>query len=300
MSKLKCITRISHKRNPEKGERGAISRITDWAEGVVYCSGASGETFADIVYYGGLYYRCTTTHTSTSNTNPYTSIQAGSKLWTTESNFALIATKVAFVGEGADGWIIENGIIRHTSGTIELSADGTIKAGPNSEFMVTPEGVLSASAGTFDGYVRTRFIHISNSDAQKGIFFTDNGSQSVGVNGYKPVNNLNLIVNGECNIILPHDEKYVGSTITIYANNYPPYTRTGIALLGNGVTVYCGARGPFLRQYAVETVDEALNMEINPDSYVEEYSVNWVAGIKRFLGVPHTADGGTRWVVYDH
>lgn len=296
MTKLKNITRIAYKREPEKGERGAVSRVTDWVEGVVYCSGTSGETFADIVYYRGLYYRCIKTHTSTSKNNPYASTQLGSKLWTVESNFALVATKVAFVGEGAEGWIIENGVIRHTSGTIELTADGAIKAGANSEFVVTPDGKLAAASGTFDGYVRTRFIHILYSDAIRGIFFT----QGVGIDGYQPVENLNLIVNGECNIILPHDEKYVGSVITIYANNYPPYTRTGIALLGNGVTVYCGECGPFLRQEAVKTVEEAINMEINPDSYVKEYSVNWVAGIKRFLGVPDTISGGTKWVIYEH
>lgn len=296
MTKLKNITRISYKRDPE---RGAISRITEWQEGKVYYSGASGETYADIVHYSGLYYRCTTTHTSTSNTNPYTSIQAGGNLWTTESNFELIATKVVFVGEGAEGWIIEDGVIRHTSGTIELSSDGTIKAGPNSEFVVTPDGVLAATSGTFDGYVRTRFIHISNSDAQQGTFYTDNGTQSVSVQGYQPVGNLNLVVQGGANIILPSDEKYVGSVVTIYADNYPPYTRTGLALLGDGVIVHCGLRGPFLRQYAIETKEEAINIDLDPDSYPTEYSVTWVAGIKRFLGVPHLS-GGTQWVVYDH
>ena len=300
MNKLKNITRIAYKRDPEKGERGAIPRVSTWQPDKTYYAGAEGETFVDFVYFDGLYYRCLQIHSSLSSVTPYVSVTHKDGLWDVESNFELVATKVAFVGEGGSGWIIDGGRIYHSSGAVELSADGEIKAGPNSEFKVSPQGVLEAKAGTFDGYVRTRFTNLLYSDATQGTFETNNGSQNVGVRGFQPKENLSLIVTGGADIILPSDEKYIGSVVTIYANNYPPYTRTGIALLGEGVTVHCGLRGPFLRQYAVETLEEAFNIEFNPDSYPAEYSVNWVAGIKRFLGVPHHYQNGTQWMVYDH
>lgn len=128
MTKLKNITRISYKRDPEKGERGAIPRVSTWETGKTYYSGAVGETFVDFVFYDGLYYRCTATHTSTSSATPYASINTlKDGKWDIESNFELIATKVAFVGENAEGWIIDNGEIRHTSGEISLSLDGSIE-----------------------------------------------------------------------------------------------------------------------------------------------------------------------------
>lgn len=128
MTKLKNITRISYKRDPEKGERGAIPRVSTWQPMKTYFAGAEGETFVDFVYYDGLYYRCTTTHTSTSKTTPYASINTlKDGKWDIESNFEMIATKVAFVGENAEGWIIDNGEIRHTSGEISLSLDGSIE-----------------------------------------------------------------------------------------------------------------------------------------------------------------------------
>lgn len=230
MAKLKCITRISHKRNPEKGERGAISRITDWAEGVVYCSGASGETFADIVYYGGLYYRCTTTHTSTSNTNPYTSIQAGSRLWTTESNFALIATKVAFVGEGADGWIIENGQMTHTSGKLAITKDGCIRAS-NGNFEVDSEGNIYAKSGTFEGFMRTNFVGFTT------------GAKKISNGVFEVSDKFNLIADGaygyEVLLRLPTDVKYVGAVLNVY--DHPIKTRSSATLSIEGEMLWSGA-----------------------------------------------------------
>lgn len=142
MTKLKNITRISYKRNPEKGERGAIPRVSTWQSGKTYYSGAVGETFVDFVYYDGLYYRCTTTHTSTSSVTPYASINTlKDGKWDIESNFELIATKVAFVGDGGEGWVIDNGEITHTSGLISLSKDGSIVTS-NGRYTVDNTGKL--------------------------------------------------------------------------------------------------------------------------------------------------------------
>ena len=142
MTKLKNITRISYKRDPEKGERGAIPRVSTWETGKTYYSGAVGETFVDFVFYDGLYYRCTTTHTSASKTTPYASINTlKDGKWDIESNFEMVATKVAFVGNGGEGWIIDNGEITHTSGLISLSKDGSIVTS-NGRYTVDSTGKL--------------------------------------------------------------------------------------------------------------------------------------------------------------
>lgn len=142
MNKLKNITRIAYKRDPEKGERGAISRVSTWQPNKTYYAGVEGETFVDFVYYDGLYYRCTTTHTSTSSVTPYASINTlKDGKWDIESNFELIATKVAFVGDGGEGWIIDNGEITHTSGLISLSKDGSIVTS-NGRYTVDNTGKL--------------------------------------------------------------------------------------------------------------------------------------------------------------
>lgn len=126
MPKLKNITRIAYKRDPEKGERGAIPRVSKWTVRTRYYSGSDGETYVDFVYYEGLYYRCLTTHTSTSMTTPYASIEESNGLWDIENNFELVATKVAFVGEGGEGWLIDGGRIYHSSGEISFTLDGAI------------------------------------------------------------------------------------------------------------------------------------------------------------------------------
>lgn len=141
MTKLKNITRISYKRDPEKGERGAIPRVSTWQSGKIYYSGTVGETFVDFVYYDGLYYRCTTTHISTSSLTPYASVEANDKRWDVESNFEMIATKVVFVGDSGEGWIIDNGEITHTSGLISLSKDGSIVTS-NGRYTVDNTGKL--------------------------------------------------------------------------------------------------------------------------------------------------------------
>lgn len=141
MTKLKNITRIAYKRDPEKGERGSIPRVSTWEPNKTYYSGARGETFVDFVYYDGLYYRCTKSHTSTSSVTPYASTNTKDGKWDIESNFEMIATKVAFVGKGGEGWIIDGGEIVHTSKKIRLASDGSITTNEG-RFMVDASGRL--------------------------------------------------------------------------------------------------------------------------------------------------------------
>lgn len=141
MKGVKGITRIVLKREAEKGERGAIPRVGSWQPSKIYYAGASGEQFVDFVYYDGLYYRCLTTHTSESSNTPYALVQSNAGIWNVENNFEMVATKVAFVGNGGEGWVIDNGVIYHTSGQISLSADGSIIT-QNGKFKVDENGVL--------------------------------------------------------------------------------------------------------------------------------------------------------------
>lgn len=184
MTTVKNITRISYKKDPEKGERGAIPRVRDWGPGVQYMSGSAGEMYADYTYYDGLYYRCLVAHTSSSASTPYALVQANTGMWTIETNFQMIATKVAFIGEGGSGWIIDGGVIYHSSGKIALNADGSITT-QNGKFSVDTEGhvyaedvdiagTVNATSGVFRnvtlyGSVRSPFTPIINSFAEQAV-----------------------------------------------------------------------------------------------------------------------------------
>jgi hypothetical protein len=75
------------------GEKGAAVRgIPDWgsvAVGFKFLSGASGESFYDVVRYNGYYWRCTTSHTKTSTNYP----SSTSSYWTIYEYTDFIATK---------------------------------------------------------------------------------------------------------------------------------------------------------------------------------------------------------------
>lgn len=143
MSTLKNITRIAYKRDPEKGEKGAILVITSWAAGVRYSSGAAGEKYQHAVFYNGYMYSCAKTHTSVASHTPYNSVNEGDGLWTLESNFEIVATKVIFIGSDGQGWVLDNGVMYHTSGKIQLAADGSIK-GANGKMSVDEDGNIQA------------------------------------------------------------------------------------------------------------------------------------------------------------
>lgn len=156
MKKVKQITRIAYKQKPEKGEdgpKGAIRRVSVWAGGVTYYAGASGEEYQDIVYYNGYYYLCTRTHTSNSMADPAKQVSGGSANWALQNDYEFIASKVVLIGEGSSGWIMDGGRIYHSSGKIELSADGSIMTS-NGKFKVDVNGNVTATDGTFKGKIQ--------------------------------------------------------------------------------------------------------------------------------------------------
>lgn len=151
MIKAKHITRIAYKQLPEKGERGergAIRRITEWTGDSQYYSGADGEPYEDVVIYDGVYYQCLKSHVSNGHATPYMIVNGGGNLWEVTTQFKFVCTKGLFIGSNSQGWIADAGRLYHTSGKIELSEDGSIMTS-NGNFKVDQNGNMVAKSGTF-------------------------------------------------------------------------------------------------------------------------------------------------------
>ena len=132
----------------DKGDRGAQTRQIVWTAGIEFYSGADGEEYADFVYFNGLVYQCLKSHTSSSDETPYDSVENNTGYWRFVPSFENIATKVLLLGTDAEGWIMDGGVIKHTSGKIQLTSDGQISAG-NKTFTVDKDGNMVATSGTF-------------------------------------------------------------------------------------------------------------------------------------------------------
>lgn len=231
MSAIRQITRISYKREPEKGERGAQPRVRAWNEGLDFYCGAEGELYDDRAYYNHLYYHCLKSHKSTSANNPYTSVQKKDGIWEVDSSFSFMATSVGFIGEGADGWIIDNGVITHTSGKLSLAKDGSIVSS-NGKFKVDVDGNLYAESGTFAGFLKVNFTLFSA------------GAKKISDGIYEVSDNFNLIADGgngaySVTLRLPTAAKYAGCVLNVY--DTPIKTRSSNTLSITG-TIYWEGR----------------------------------------------------------
>lgn len=155
MTALKKVTRISLKRDPEAGERGAMPRMRKFAVGVKYMSGAAGEQFKDYVMYNGAWYGCVVTHTPTS-TNPYDD----SSRWEVETSFAFLATECIIIGSDGQGWILSEGRITHSLGKVTLNSDGS--ANFNDKCKISSEGILESIGAIIRSLAGDREIRIDN------------------------------------------------------------------------------------------------------------------------------------------
>ena len=158
-----------------RGERGAVPRMRNFAEGFLFMEGKAGEAYLDFAFYNNRFYRCTKTHVAQVGENPYDEVQNGTGFWALENDYQFIASKVVWVGTGAQGWLIDGGRIYHSSGLIELNADGTIKTS-NGKFQVTKEGVVKATDGEFTGKIT------ANSGKIAGLNISGNGLTNEGFN----------------------------------------------------------------------------------------------------------------------
>lgn len=209
MIKAKHITRIAYKQQPEKGEkgdRGAIRRVSEWVSGTTYLSGAPGEPYQDLVIYNGVHYLCEKTNNSTAT--PYQLVSWGADLWSVASEYKFVCTKGLFIGTGSQGWIADEGRIYHTSGKIELSEDGSIMTS-NGNFKVDADGNLTAVSGTFSGILRSRFT-------------TLNGDVTLG-------DQMNILGGGYLTLTLPvNNAALAGRRLFVVDSNFPPYTKTSL------------------------------------------------------------------------
>lgn len=180
-----------------EGVRGAdapIVRYSKWATNTVYNNGTKPETvddkslfYLDFVYdpITKQYYQCNTSHTS-----GVTFAEDLAK-WTLINNYKPIATSVIFAGDNANGWIIDEGEIKHTGNKALLTNAGEIYLGNSdtskepsvntANFSVDADGKVTvkgdvetnnliATAGTLDSLVVKRSMNpfvllTSSSDA---------------------------------------------------------------------------------------------------------------------------------------
>lgn len=264
MQRAKQITRIAFKKPAEpgeRGERGAVPRIRKFSVSLTWFSGASGEEFLDYAYYNGRYYRCLVTHTPRPEETPWDEVMHGYDTWSLESNFEFIASGVAFIGEGEDGWIIDNGRIYHNSGKIELSKDGSIKTS-NGAFQVDKNGNMIATSGSFSGFILSRFTTMTSNmtlSSQENI---------VAPGGYNAV------------LTLPTDISFSGRRVCVVSTHFPPYTRAGL-MFSTSIRVASGyLRG--LGEYA----------DVNTPAYKQ---IEIRGGMVELVAVP--SDNSISWLV---
>lgn len=139
-----------------KGDDGPATRVRKFqstADGnttLVYNDGTYTETdgkkYLDFVFYqeDNNYYQCISPQTITGSNEAIA--PSNSTYWSLINNFKPIATSVLLVGKNAEGWIIDEGIIKHTSGNISLTKNGEISAGTG-KFSVSKIGDLNAPSG---------------------------------------------------------------------------------------------------------------------------------------------------------
>lgn len=139
-----------------KGDDGPATRVRKFqstADGnttLVYNDGTYTETdgkkYLDFVFYqeDNNYYQCISPQTITGSNKAIA--PSDTTHWSLINNFKPIATSVLLVGKNAEGWIIDEGIIKHTSGNISLTKNGEISAGTG-KFSVSKIGDLNAPSG---------------------------------------------------------------------------------------------------------------------------------------------------------
>ena len=246
MIKAKHITRIAYKQQPEKGDkgdRGAIRRVSEWVSGTTYYCGADGEPYQDVVIYNGVYYLCEKTNNVTAT--PYQLVGWGADLWSVVSDYKFVCTKGLFIGTGSQGWIADEGRIYHTSGKIELSADGSIKTS-NGNFKVDAEGNLTAVSGTFSGILCSRFT-------------TLNGNVTLG-------NQMNVLSGGYLTLTLPvNNADFAGRRLFVVDANFPPYTKSSLAMYTD-IQVPSGAYLRGLGEYSGENTQAYSHISIRGGS----------------------------------
>ena len=159
---VSIVNGIAAKGDP--GMQGPITRFTAWKTGRYYYNGKTpafstdtnddtitNNYYLDYVYYAvgdKQYWKCV-------KTNQVLSSEANkpgvSDCWESISSYEVLATGTLLVGK-ENGWVIDQGIIKHTSGNVTLNEDGSISAA-NGNFIVTKSGNLIAKNADISGAI---------------------------------------------------------------------------------------------------------------------------------------------------
>ena len=276
MATIRSITRIKYKESAEtgaQGERGAIARVRQWVASTEYLCGDDGEEFLDYVYYNQQYYRCLTSHTSATAINPY--VTAG-VLWELQSNFNFISSAVMFVGDEDDGWVMDGGVLYHTSGTISLASDGSIVAS-GGNFEVDADGNLTASNATITGEIHAESGEIGN------FAISDSGWLSAAGDGYEmdisaavlQVSSTDMAVGSTTYNVIVRMQAYASATTSYHNAVYLSSDVEGTSYYNRAV--YAAATGDNKANYAVYATASGS------DNY--NYAVYVAAGLSKFHGV---------------
>ena len=203
--------------------------------------------------------------------------------------------------------VINGGIV--TSGTVQLAGnDSTIKAGITGEgtsetsvrfwagatkanrasapFRVLQDGSMYASKGIFAGYLQTPFIYLGDSDA------VWNSTRHV----FQIKENLNIVSSGledtyhsyEDWIELPFDEKYIGASIIILNNRFPPYTRMPASFAKTVLLVSSASQSSYIGiggKPKTGTIDET-----------DPFAIQILGRVIELLCVPYS-NGQPYWIV---
>lgn len=96
-------------------------RTSVWAPGVKYLQGAPGEQYFDVVSFGGSWYRCKRSHTSSASLTP-----SNPTFWEAAEDFNLLSTNVLLAENGAINLLSSN-VINLFNGVVKtasINADG--------------------------------------------------------------------------------------------------------------------------------------------------------------------------------
>lgn len=311
----------------DDGAQGAISRFRKWNKIDRYYDGKTislePEDLGKEVYYldyvsyengdSWTYWKCIGFNSDSQNIN----IAPGSdsNIWIQISSFETLSTGTMLIGTD-QGWYIDGGVIRHSSGKMELRGDGTIMAGDvtlDSEgnpvlgtgggFYVTKQGVIGANKGILGKWTidNSGICYNTSSNAnfanlypnsfwikfQDSILDESNPTCSsefkVNSGTYKPWN-VGKIIN-----TISVNSKYTGTLSDSYANvlNYEMPNCYGFYINTEGYTsnynfaLYCdnGTIAGFKpAPYYITKNNQLIHGELaeNNNTLLEDYSYYWV------------------------
>lgn len=241
------------------GATGAVMRGPqawgDCADGFEFKSGATGESWKDVVYFGDYCYECATSHTKTATNNPLIDVQSGGGLWKVGQSINIVATYLLMTTYA----LIENlGVA-----AIEMKdSDGNI-------LLQAKDGAVTCNMGTFNAITVNNgtFTNMAISGSSRlGVFDLTTTSAYLGYL-IRPDNNSRIFVSA------------MSAAYEIYLLEYPDgteleitftpaiFTRVGIPI----TTIYSQSGFINMNQLGYSGVTETYTLSV---TYGEDSVVN--------------------------